>query len=160
MEEKANSSCGTCGSWWRLPLFLVPVLVVVLLLGRAREAGEPTEPKVEAPAGQSAVDVGEAVSLAIEFGDSRREYGSIAWREGMTVRDALVAAGDRPAGTKFAEQGSGESAFLTEIDSVRNEGAGGRNWTFAVNGEFADRSFAIYPLQAGDKVLWTFGEQK
>jgi hypothetical protein len=39
---------------------------------------------------------------------------------------------------------------------VKNEGAGGRNWTYRVNDKHADRSFAVYELQPGDHVLWTF----
>jgi hypothetical protein len=102
------------------------------------------------------VTTGETVSLAIDFGDNRRTFEALPWREGMTVRDALAAAGHTTAGLKFSEQGSGEAAFLTQIDGVANEGASGRNWTFTVNGKFGDRSFAIFPLRPGDEVLWSF----
>ena len=69
----------------------------------------------------------------------------------MTVRDLLNAA----PGLSISQQGSGASAFLTKIDGVANEGAGGRNWMYSVNGQRADRSFAVYELQPGDHVLWT-----
>jgi hypothetical protein len=55
------------------------------------------------------------------------------------------------------QKGSGQAAFLTSIDGVANQGADGKNWTFAVNGQSADRSFAVYELRPGDHVLWTFG---
>jgi hypothetical protein len=45
---------------------------------------------------------------------------------------------------------------LAELDHVGNEGAGGRNWLYQVNGKHADRSFAVYVLQPGDHVLWRF----
>jgi hypothetical protein len=46
---------------------------------------------------------------------------------------------------------------LTSINGVANEGAGGNNWTYEVNGRSGDRSYAVYELRAGDRVLWTFG---
>jgi hypothetical protein len=78
----------------------------------------------------------------------------------MTVRDALAAAVDSSGNVKFAQQGADQSAFLTEIEGVKNEGAGGRNWTYTVNGKLGDRSFAIYPLRPGDQVLWTHAAQQ
>ncbi len=70
----------------------------------------------------------------------------------MTVRDLLNGV----PRLRIVQQGSGSSAFLTQIDDVTNEGAGGRNWMYSVNGQRADRSFAIYELQPGDHVLWSF----
>jgi hypothetical protein len=112
-------------------------------------------------ASKAGVRTGQTVSLLIDFGDGRRqEHEAIAWREAMTVRDVLLAASDSSGGVKFGQQGSGASAFLTEIDGIENEGAQGRNWTYAVNGTLADRSFAIYPLRPGDQVLWTFAARQ
>ena len=59
-----------------------------------------------------------------------------------------------------SQKGSGESAFLTTIDGIENQGDTGHNWTYSVNGKHADRSFEIYKLEPGDQVLWTFGPQK
>jgi hypothetical protein len=151
-------SCSTCGPWWRLPLLLAVVLGAILLLrnGGVREV----EPEAEqglapAPAGESA----EQVSLAIDFGDGQREqYFGIAWREGMYVRDLMLEAG-RPD-LQLDVQGSGASAFLVAINGVANEGAEGKNWTYKVNGTRADRSFAVYELEPGDRVLWTFAAQQ
>jgi hypothetical protein len=139
---------------------LLAALVIVAILARTRDTGETTKSDVERPAGQTAPEAGETVSLAIEFGAGRREYETQPLRAGMTVRDLFASAGEPSGGIKFAQQGSGETAFLTELDGVKNEGAGGRNWTYTVNGKFADRSFAIYELRPGDEVLWTFAEQK
>jgi len=60
----------------------------------------------------------------------------------------------------MVQKGSGESAFLTTIDGIENQGDAGHNWTYSVNGKHADRSFEIYKLEPGDQVLWTFGPQK
>jgi hypothetical protein len=142
-----------------LPLLLVSVLVVVALLARNRGTRESTESDLGRP-GESVLAAGQTVSLAIDFGDGRRAYAAQPVRDGMTVRDLLASAGGSSGGAKFAQQGSGDRALLTELNGVKNEGAGGRNWTYTVNGKFADRSFAIYKLRPGDEVLWTFAEPK
>ena len=158
MDECATPSCSTRGPWWRLPVLLLLVLAGVLLSRSVREA---TEPSGERKASQSGLDSGETVSLAIDFRDGgRREFDAIAWQDGMTVRDALAVAADSTGDVKLSQQGTGAAAFLTDIDGVENEGGGGRNWTFAVNGKLGDRSFAIYPLRPGDHVLWTFAAQQ
>ncbi len=71
----------------------------------------------------------------------------------MTVADANQCI----LGSKDRSKRSAQSAFLTAIDGVENEGADGQNWTYTVNGQIADRSFAVYELKPGDQVLWTFG---
>jgi hypothetical protein len=60
----------------------------------------------------------------------------------------------------ITQRGSGQAALLTAIGDVSNEGAGGSNWTYEVNGQSADRSFAVYELRPGDRVLWTFGPRR
>jgi hypothetical protein len=70
----------------------------------------------------------------------------------MTVRGLLTSA----SLVGFGQTGRGQSAFLTEISGVKNEGAGGRNWMYSVNGLRGDRSFEAYELQPGDHVLWSF----
>jgi hypothetical protein len=155
MATTSSPACSTCGPWWRLPLLLALVLAAVLFSRAVREPT--TEPASDSSASQLRAETGESISLAVDFGDRRRQqYEPIVWRDGMTVRDALAAAADSSGSATFAQQGSGEAAFLTQIDGVENEGADGRNWTYTVNGKLGDRSFAIYPLRPGDQVLWTF----
>ena len=72
----------------------------------------------------------------------------------MTVADLFGKA----SGIEVIQKGSGQSAFLTAVDGVANEGADGNNWTYAVNGQSGDRSFAVYELQPGRSRLvdiWT-----
>jgi hypothetical protein len=138
---------------------LALVLVAILLSRGMRETT--SERGDEHSPGPPAVATSEGVSLVVDFGDGRsQQHESIAWREGMTVRDALAAAADSTGGVEFAQRGSGESALLTRMAGVENEGAGGRNWTYSVNGQPGDRSFAIYPLRPGDRVLWTFAAEQ
>jgi hypothetical protein len=77
----------------------------------------------------------------------------------MTVLDAMKAAQEHPRGIKLQFRGSGATAFLTQIDDLKNEGSG-RNWIYRVNGELAERSFAVQKLEAGDAVLWKFEKSR
>jgi hypothetical protein len=64
------------------------------------------------------------------------------------------------SGISIAQKGSGQSAFVTAIGGLENQGADAQNWTYSVNGQIADRSFAVYELKPGDRVLWTFGPRQ
>ena len=156
--NQSSPSCSTCGSWWRLPLLLAFVLVAIWLL-RDRGVRDAAPDSGGATRGATAgVDgASKTVSLAIDFGDGRRtEFDPVAWREGMTVRDATRET-PRPD-LQLDVRGSDEAAFLANLDGVANEGADGRNWIYSVNGENGDRSFAIYELEPSDRVLWTFSK--
>jgi hypothetical protein len=150
----ARGAACACGPWWKLPLLLALVLVAILLFinrgVREEDAGESRNPASKVPA---EVEASETVSLTIDFGDGREKQSVIVgWHEGMTVRDLMNSAPQ----LSVSQQGSAAAAFLTAIDGVANEGAGGRNWLYSVGGKRADRSFAVYGLRPGDHVLWTF----
>ena len=159
-EQCARSECAACG-WWRLPLLLAVVLAAILAFrGSGIRVGEVAEEPADIETTAEVAASGETVSLVIEFGetDERREF-TPTWRAGMTVANALAAARQQTDDQRrlgYAVQGSGQSAFLTDLAGVANEGAGGRNWTYTVNGKLADRSFAVYELEPGDQVLWSF----
>jgi hypothetical protein len=116
---------------------------------------DPTDAQRAKPA---AAANGQTVSLTIDFGDGRRtDYEPIAWREGMTVQD--VTRETPRSDIKLKTLGTGESAFLSNLDGIENEGASGRNWIYSVDGVVGDRSFGVYEVEPGDKVLWTFGKR-
>jgi hypothetical protein len=161
MDNETSNSCKSCGSWWRLPLLLAIVLVAVWLM-RSRGIGPDAADlnQVNEPAAPSdVVDPGQAVTVAIKFGDGNRiVFPPIAWHTGMTIHDAMRATFRNDA--RFKIKGTGEGAFLESIDGVANEGAGGRNWVYSVDGRVGDRSFAVYELEPGSEVLWTFGKEQ
>jgi hypothetical protein len=147
-----------------LPLLLVGVLAVAaaILLALRDESrdGAPTSPH-----GEAAVVAwtpterpnGETVALEIDFGNgARRQFEALPFSEGMTVGDLLRQAGKFRPAIEFEHHGAGEEALLTSLEGVKNEGAGGRFWTYQVNGQFANVSFDVQPLAAGDRVLWKF----
>ena len=76
----------------------------------------------------------------------------------IPILDAMKAATTRPHGISFSYTGSGDSAVLTKIDDVQNQGggAGKKNWQYWVNGTYGDRSFAVFELQAQDTIVWRF----
>jgi len=103
------------------------------------------------------------VRLVIDYQDGvEKHFTAIPWKAGMTVMDAMAAAKASPRGITYSTTGSGETAFVTQIDDLKNEGARGgkRNWTYRVNDTLADRSAAVYGLKAGDRVCWSFSTRK
>jgi hypothetical protein len=158
MTETANhESCSACNSWWRLPLLLAIVLVAIMLLLRRGEPEPREQPGQATPENIAAAANAATTQLTINFGDDRPQIeAESSWREGMTVADLLNS---NPM-VNVDIIGSDESAFLTSINGVANEGARGRNWMYRVNGKHADRSFAVYELRPGDHVLWTFADQQ
>ena len=156
MPETPDSCSNTCRSGWRLPLLLGIVLVALLLSSGDDIRQAAFKPLREQPIGGAGAPAANKVLLTVNFGNGQLVNETADWREGMTVADALQD--NRRIG--FLSEGSGDSALLTALNGIMNEGAGGRNWTYTVNGKFADRSFAIYELRPNDHVLWTFAADK
>ena len=98
----------------------------------------------------------DTVRLIVDYGDgASKTVANLPWAKGNTILDAMKAATARPHGISFSYAGSGDSAVLTKIDDVQNEGGGGKkNWQYWVNGTYGDRSFAVFELQAQDTIVW------
>jgi hypothetical protein len=157
VENEPAKQCSACGPWWRLPLLLAIVLAVVVWSRVRGLHDDSPENKGERPAALVNSDPRQKVALAIDFGSGRlNSFEGIAWHDRMTVADLMNAV----SGISITQKGSGQSAFVTAIDGVKNQGADGQNWTYSVNDQIADRSFAIYQLKPGDRVLWTFGPRQ
>ncbi|MEX0820112.1 MAG: DUF4430 domain-containing protein [Pirellulaceae bacterium] len=107
-----------------------------------------------------AADDTATVRLVIDYNDGvEKHFNAIAWKPGITVMDAMLAAKQHPRGIRFEYKGKDATALLTKIDDLANEGRG-RNWLYRVNGEPGDRSMGIFELKAGDTVLWKFDKYK
>ncbi len=97
------------------------------------------------------------VRLIVDYGDgAAKTVANLPWAKGSTVFDAMKAATARPHGISFGFTGSGDATVLTKIDDVPNQGAGKKNWQYWVNGNYGDRSFATFQLQAQDTIVWRF----
>jgi Domain of unknown function (DUF4430) len=160
-EPPNQKSCAACGTGWRFPVLLTLLLVGVLLARSGRLRNGERAVVNSPPDSADAAATGKTVSLVVDFGVDRvLRFAAVPWHKGMTIEDLLAAVGKLPGSPKIAKQGSGPSALLTRIGEQANEGAGGRNWTYRVNDQLGDRSFAVYQLQPGDRVLWKFGPQE
>jgi hypothetical protein len=99
------------------------------------------------------------VRLIVDYGDgASKTVANLPWSKGNTVLDVMKEATTRPHGISFGFTGTGDTAQLTKIDDVANEGggAGKRNWQYSVNGSPGDRSFAVFELQPEDTIVWRF----
>jgi hypothetical protein len=148
------------GVWWRLPLLLLVVLFAIVAARSAQQRGRAVELD-ERPSTPPVAADGKAVALSIDFSDGRkREFEAIAWQSGMTVDDLMTAASRLPNGIRYTVGGDGEMTMLASIDGVENQWGGGSFWLYRVNDVLADRSLAVYELQPGDRVLWTFSDKE
>ena len=103
-----------------------------------------------------AADKTELVKLVINYNDGvEKHFTAIDWKPEMTVLDVMLAAKKHPRGIDFEYKGKGQTALLTKIDDVANEGRG-HNWLYRVNGKPGDRSMGVFVLKPGDTVLWKF----
>jgi uncharacterized protein DUF4430 len=101
----------------------------------------------------------DTVRLIVDYGNGvSKTVANLPWAKGNTVLDAMKAATTRPHGISFSFTGSDDSAVLTKIDDVQNQGggAGKKNWQYWANGTYGDRSFAVFELQAQDTIVWRF----
>ncbi|MFO0868506.1 MAG: DUF4430 domain-containing protein [Pirellulales bacterium] len=109
-----------------------------------------------APGSLRAEEPATTVELTVDYGDGAQKRWTFPFRPGTTILELLQEAQRHRRGLQFQYRGSGDTAFLTRIDDLENEGRG-KNWTYRVNDRPGDRSFAAYRLAAGDRVLWRFG---
>lgn len=144
---------------WALPVVLLGVfLAMVAFLALRPPSERPTEllslhPRTaEAPPAEPA-------ELTIDFGEGEPLKIWLAVGEG-TALNALQLACRQASVSEPELRGQGAMAFVTSVGGVPNEGAGGRNWVFEVNGELGVQSAAVTPVGPGDRVLWRFSEKE
>ena len=97
------------------------------------------------------------VTLTVDYGDgAQKRFPEIPWMKAMTVHDALLWADKHPRGIDFESRGTGKTTLVTKIDDLRNGDSSGNNWVYRVNDKLGDKSCAVFPINAGDCVLWRF----
>jgi len=156
-QQASNSNGG-----WLFPLFLAGILL--LLFGFSRWLPGPMPPQQAGLAAHwtpSPLPKHKTVGLTIDFGNgAKKEYAALPWHEKMTVADLLVAAQKFRPGIQFLQVGRGEQGFLSSLGGLANEGAGGRNWLYQVDGRHAHVSFCLEKLVPGMHVLWSFTDER
>jgi len=147
---------------WAFPVLLMVLLLALVGLAKwAENLQAPPAPSVAAatwtPAPQP---TGQTVRLTIDFGNgAKKEFAALPWQSDMTVADLLVAARQFRPNITFMQLGEGERGFLSSLDGLSNEGAGGRNWLYRVNGKHAHASFCVEKIEPGAHILWTFTDE-
>ena len=97
------------------------------------------------------------VRLTIDYADgAQKRYTAIPYRPPLTVLDALNWAAQHPHGIEIDVRGEGETALVTRIDDLKNQGSSQRNWIFRVNGKLANRGCGVFQVRPGDAILWRF----
>ncbi len=99
-----------------------------------------------------------AVTVHINGGEGHtHKIDDVPWRQGMTVLQALqLLAKRKQHAIQHESTGRGNTAFVTEIDGLKNQGSGGLNWTYRVNGKAKPVSCGACRVQPGDTIEWTF----
>ena len=97
------------------------------------------------------------VTLIVDYGDGAEKHLKfIPWRKSMTVASIMEYAVKHRHGIKVKTRGSGSTAFIEQIDDLKNQGGRGRNWVFRINKELGKKSYAVSKLNPNDTVLWKF----
>ncbi len=116
-------------------------------------------PRIDTSPAAAAEPASRTVQLVVDYGDgSQVHFLRQPWKQGMTVEKLVAMVEAHPHGVKFTRIGSGETALVTKIGDVANEGPGRerRNWLFQVNGKLAEQGMGAQTLVPGDAVLWSF----
>lgn len=77
------------------------------------------------------------------------------WQAEMTVFDVISRFSPS---LDVESTGQGETLFVKSIAGQKNLGSAGDNWIYRVNGQLGDCSCGVYPVAAGDEVVWSFGK--
>lgn len=103
------------------------------------------------------------VTLSIQFGEADQNDLSISvpCLVDSTVYSVMDHA-KKMRNLNFKSSGSGDRLFVKSIGSadnglVKNEGAGGSNWIYRVNGVTGDKSAGLYKVKPSDEITWSFG---
>ena len=158
--QKAEET--SAGGGWIFPALLVVILLVATVVAqnyrlRRKPGPDPGSPVTWTPYPKAS---GETVALEIDYGNGvKKHFAALPWRTDMTVESLMEEAQHFRPGTNFEQIGEGESGFLSSLDGFANEGAGGRNWNYEVDGRNGQVSFCVQQLAPGSLVLWKFARK-
>ena len=162
LRQSSTDEAGGTGAaeGWAFPALLAVVLLIaaVVAVRGKREISQQSSDEgwTPSPAAQ-----GETVSLEIDFGNGvQQRFEALLWQPEMTVAELLQAASKFRPGITFTQQGKGKNGFLTALQGLANEEAGGRYWTYQVDGKHGQVSFCLQKLSPGQHVLWKFAAKE
>ena len=129
---------------------LAALLLVVLGVSIALSV---SELRAQTPPQPAVMD---KLRLKIVFGEEKQVFEVESSEKLKTVSNLLKHVADTNESLKYESRGSGRTFFLTEINGQKNEGAGGRNWIYTVNGKLGNKSAGLFEIKAGDEIEWNF----
>lgn len=96
--------------------------------------------------------------ITVHFGDLKEDHlGQLPWTTGMTALDLLVAIAEEQ-NFPLTVTGSGETAFVSAIDSIVGGQDGNAWWIYTINGETANVGAGAMQLEPGDSIVWRLGQ--
>lgn len=159
MNDKNSTHRSLASGRWLVVLLLGAILGAMLFVRSPPSSPPEEEIELHIEVMEMIPNAPQGVTLAMEIAGERDldapELG-FSPSESLTLLDAMRSLARRHQGWKFEYAGRGEKAMLTQLAGKENEGAGGRNWIYQVNGEWAKQSFGAYYPLPGDRVLWKF----
>jgi len=99
------------------------------------------------------------VELTIDYGAAgkSRLTTAVPCSADSTVLSILERA-QNIGDLKYTSSGTGERAFVQSIDGIDNEGAGGSNWIYSVDGETGKIGAGVARVAPQQAVAWSFGD--
>ncbi len=134
-------------------LFLFGLVILLANLGCGSETM--TEEQVEPEPAITTVSlvIRQSIDPEKKSGSPEGQSFAVPWKTDATAFSVLFDAGVETQST-----GSGETRFVTSTDDLNNEGSGGANWIFSVNGKTGSKSCDATKVFPGDKVEWNYGD--
>ena len=112
-----------------------------------------------AAADAAQTDTNADIRLVIDYNDGAQlHFKGLKTKEKATVIDLLKAAERHSHGVKSTVRGSGQTALVTSIGDLKNEGGGrdAKNWLFYINDKRSEVGAGFYELRPGDVIMWKF----
>ncbi len=144
-DTSVTSDRPTAGMRWKAPIVLGVVMFAVAVSNTLLRRDPSPKPP---PAGQRT-----KITILVGPHDYARDADDyqVDWRQGLTVFAALETA---VGGEQVDRTGQGVNTFVNSINQLENEGPGGRNWQYYINGERGQVSAGVETVQPGDRILW------
>lgn len=133
------------------------VLAALLLLATLVGCGsDVAAPRNDVDVDESKDGADGSVTMSFDF-DGERENLELEFVPYATAFEIMNGA--RKGGELEFESTGPPMPFVTSIEGVENEGAGGRNWQYWINGEYATVGIGEYEPEAGDEIEWRFAKR-
>ena len=69
---------------------------------------------------------------------------------------AYMQAMQKKGLVEFTSSGEGDMVLIESLQGLKNQGATGKNWLYAVDGKLANRGVATMTVAGGQRVQWCY----